>query len=119
VWTKDVPLFADEHMPSQPRLDANLIALPCHQAHFDQRCASYTLDRLVLTDRVLALRILRVSLFLNQRPSIPHETIAPGARRRRRMPVDNGEVDALGFLSQELLFELRVRRRVLREHHDA
>ena len=67
VGSGRVALFADQRVPAQPRLDADLIALPV-----TRRTSTATrrqrLDDAVVADRFLAVRIARVGL-LNQRTS--------------------------------------------------
>src|SRR2546422_9066921 len=79
IRSEDVPLLADEHVPAQPRLEANLVAPAGDQLDFDQRRAAESLDDAVLADGFLAARIARGRLLLYQRMLIPHEMIAPRA----------------------------------------
>src|SRR4051812_2210806 len=83
----DVPPFADEGMPAQPRLKANLVALPCLEPDFNERGRGECLERLVAADRILAFRISRMRFLLNERALIPDEPVAPDAGRRARMSV--------------------------------
>src|ERR1700720_2486599 len=58
-------------------------------------------------------------LLLDERGRVPHEGIAPGARRWVRMPVYDGQVHALGLTALELRSELLLGPRVLGEHHQS
>src|SRR5204862_8045822 len=73
----DIPPFADERMSAKPRLDPNLIALPGHETHFDERRAAEAFEHAVLADRFLAARIARMRFLLYEGLVVPDELIAP------------------------------------------
>ena len=72
--------LADERVAAQPRLDADLVALPRLEAHLDQRRVAKRLDDAVVADGFGPLRIARMRFLLNERLAIPDEAIAPRAR---------------------------------------
>src|SRR4051812_10334379 len=71
--------LSDERMPSQRRLDPDLIALPRVEPHLDHRGARKPLDDAVPADGLNAARIMRVRRPLRERHAIPREPIAPCA----------------------------------------
>src|SRR5687768_2416503 len=115
----NVALFTDERVAAQPCLDPNLVAPSGAQANLDQRRVMERLRDAVFGNRFGAARVARVRLFLDQRLRIPHQHVTPGPRRRRGMPIDDGEVYPLRFAPRELRFEALLRMRVLREHDQA
>src|ERR1700722_18791519 len=119
VRAVDVALLADERVAAQPCLYADLVALAGDEAHFDQRGLAIALDHAVLADRFLASRIARMRLFLNERLLIPHESIAPLARRGIWTAVHHGLIHARRFVPQELILERSMSRGVLGDHHEA
>src|ERR1043166_749423 len=127
-WKRDGPKFvraihitslSDKRVAAEPRLQANLIALPRFQPPFGQRRRRESFERFVPADRVLAFWIARMRLFLNQRFLIPHEPVAPEAGRRRRMSVDDCAIHPLDRVSLELLAQRVLSRRCLREYDQA
>src|SRR5437773_6813203 len=94
IRTEDVALLTDEHVPAQPRLKSNLVALARDQLHLDERGVAKSLDDAVVAHRFLAARIARARLLLYQRIPIPHEMIAPRAGGRTRVAVYHRTVDA-------------------------
>src|SRR2546427_2018965 len=119
IRPEDVPLLADEHVPAQPRLEANLVAPAGDQLDFDQRRAAESLDDAVLADSFLAARIARARLLLYQRMLIPHEMIAPRAGGWTRVAVHHRTVDARRLVLLELFFQPRLRVGALREDDEA
>src|SRR5258707_2268650 len=101
----DVTLLADQRVTTQPRLDADLIALAGDEPHFDQRRPRELFDHLVMADRLLALRVARVRFLLNQRFQVPDEVIAPDTGWRRRVAVHDRLIDALRLTTFELLLQ--------------
>src|SRR5213075_2061333 len=100
---EDVPPFADERVPAQAGLDADLVSFPRPQPHFEHRRVAELLDDAVIAHRLRALRIPRVCPFLDQRLAIPDQLIPPGSVLRRGVSVDDSKVDALGLALDELL----------------
>src|SRR6266487_5350386 len=74
--------LADECVTAEPRLDANLIAAPGDERYLDQRCRLELFDHPVVADRLLAARIPRVGLLLDQRLVVPRQPITPCPQRR-------------------------------------
>src|SRR5687768_6199227 len=103
--SEGVALLADERVAAEPRLNADLIAPPAVQPHFDQRRLAVPLADAVVADRFLRRGIARMRLLLDQRLLVPHQMIPPAPFARRRMAVDHGEVDALGLAAFELRLE--------------
>ena len=69
----DVPTFADQRVPAQPRLGADLIALAGSEPNLDERRAGELLEDAILADRFLAAWIARACLFLDERTRVPHQ----------------------------------------------
>src|SRR5262245_33281795 len=109
---EDVSLLADQRVSTQPRLDANLVALAGHQANLDERRLRKLLDHAVFADGVFPGAIARVCLLLNQCTLIPGEPIAPDTRCRHGAAVDNRSIDAFGLVPYELRPERRLRGRM-------
>src|SRR6476660_2642328 len=57
IGTVRVPLFTDERVTAEPRLQPNLIAFPGDEPDLDERRALERFDHLVGTDRFLGARI--------------------------------------------------------------
>src|SRR5262245_49142085 len=101
----DIATLADERVTAQARLKPNLVPLASMEPHFDERGGGETLDDAILADGIFSARIARMSLLLDEVCLIPHQTVSPGSRRRRGMPVHDREIDALRLVSFELLFQ--------------
>ena len=76
------------------------------------------LDDAIVGDRLAALGIARVRLLLDERLGVPHERVSPRPCRRRRLAVDDGEIDPLGLTAGKLRLQPLLRRRILGEHHE-
>src|SRR4030095_3652689 len=87
LGTEDVAPFADERVPTQPRLNSDLVSLAGFEPHFEKRRVVGLLDDGIAAQRLGALRVARVRPFLNERRAIPDEVIAPRAFTRIWMAV--------------------------------
>src|SRR3982750_3724986 len=77
LWPVGVPRFAHERVPTQARLDADLISAPALQPDFDERGVLEPLDHSVVADRFLRVGIARMRRLLDQRLLVPGQVIAP------------------------------------------
>src|SRR5215475_6233067 len=77
VRSVNVAPLADERVPAQTRLQANLVPLSGLEPDFEESRRLKRLERLVAAHRVLATRVSRVGLLLNQRFLVPDQAIAP------------------------------------------
>src|SRR5206468_10027779 len=109
--------FPDERVTAEPCLDANLIATARDERYLDQRCRLELFDHPVVADRLLAARITRVGLLLDQRLVVPRQPITPRARRRMGMAVNDGPIHALGAVPLELIFQMLAGGRRPGEQH--
>src|SRR5262245_41253979 len=73
----DVPRFADQHVPTEPRLKADLIALARVKPHFEQRGVTKRFEDAILARRERGSGIVRMRSLLDQVARIPDEVIAP------------------------------------------
>jgi len=117
LGTKNVAPFPDQRVPTQSRLNSDLVSLAGFETHFDKRRIAELLDDRIAAHRLGALRVARVCSLLDERLAIPDEVIAPGAFRRMGMPVDEREVNPFRVSLNELLLERLLRSRILGEHN--
>ena len=114
-----VHLLPHQRMAAQLRLQPDLIALAGDQPHLDQRGAAQPLQHAVLAQRLLASGVARAGRALNQLVAIPDQMVAPAAGLRGQVAVHDRLIDPLRLATQELPFQVRERRAVLGEHHQA
>src|SRR5262249_31715742 len=103
LGTEYVPLLADERMAAKPRLEADLGALAGVKADFHERRPAEGFHDAIGAHRFAAARIAPRGLLHDQRTHIPHQAIRPRPDSWLRMPIDDGEVDALRLVPLELL----------------
>lgn len=111
--------LADERMPAQRRLNANLIPLAGAQPDLDQRRITKLFDDAILADRLHRAWIARRRRLLRERALIPCEPIAPDPLPRHGMVFNHCPVHALRRTLDELLLERLLRSRAAREHDQA
>src|SRR5262252_4940418 len=114
-----VALLADQRVPPQARLDANLIAPAGDEGHLHERRAGQPLDNAVAANGFFAAGIARAGFLLNQRLRVPRKRVAPRAGGRRGVPVDDRLIDTLRLAALELLLQRLARRRSLCEDDQA
>ena len=110
--------LANQIVPVQSRLQANLVPLARYEADLDERGIAELLQHPVPADRLRAFRFSRVRGFLKQQPGIPGNPIAPRSLSWRELTMHDREVHALRFMSSELILQPQLHVSSLREHDE-
>ena len=110
--------LANQIVPVQSRLQANLVSFARYEADLYERGITELLQHPVPADCLRAFCFSRVRGFLKQQPGIPGNPIAPRSLLWRELTMHDREVHALRLVSSELISQPQLHVSSLREHDE-